>query len=136
MDTGTCRPPLSGAVRRTALIVAAIAVAGCAPAASTPDPSPSLDAPVLEVPQGTRSIDVAVGQSVNFQVQEPGDTQTTQWRATTSDESVFQVIEPSDDLLTPESPGGLATAPGKATVSLIPPGDGPNWTVRITVADP
>lgn len=117
-------------------VVVALALAGCSSSAPTADPSPSYDAPVLEVPQGTRTIDVAVGQSVDFQVEDPAGTSTTQWRATSSDESVFEVIEPSDDPLTPETPGGLAMAPGNATVTLVPPGDGKNWTVRITVANP
>lgn len=126
----------SAPVRRVALLAAAMGwvVVGCSSTAAVPDPSPSRDAPVLEVPAGTESIDVAVGQSVDFQVGTQSGGPTTEWRARTSDATVFQVIEPSDDLLSPETPGGLAKATGSAVVSLVPPDTGQVWKVRVTVA--
>lgn len=81
----------------------------------------------------TASVDLVVGQSVNFLVGDQSAEPTTQWSASSSDDAVFQVIEPSDDLLSPQAPGGVAVAPGTAAVSVTPPGNGAGWSVRVTV---
>ncbi|MFN8126324.1 MAG: hypothetical protein U0R64_07450 [Candidatus Nanopelagicales bacterium] len=79
-----------------AVIAIPLALAGCSgeptPAQMSASASPSATAKVMVVDYGVDEINVAVGQSVDSRA--PGEVL---WSAASSDESVFQAIQPTDD---------------------------------------
>lgn len=120
----------------TALALAIpLALSGCSGEPSSKEASasasPSATAKVMEVDYGVDEINVAVGQSVDFQT--PGEAL---WSAASSDESVFQAIQPTEDPFSPNTPGGVAAAPGTATVTMTLPTNGATWAVKVRVIGP
>ena len=112
-----------------------LALSGCSDkqsaAEASASASPSATAKVMEVEQGTDEINVAVGQSVDFQTTGPA-----LWSVASSDETVFQAIQPTEDVFTPNTPGGVAAAPGVATVTMTLPSNGAQWAVKVRVIGP
>lgn len=112
-----------------------LALSGCSARESAAEASavasPSATAKVMEVEYGVDEINVAVGQSVDFQAPGPG-----LWSAASSDDAVFQAIQPSEDVFTPETPGGVAQAAGEATVTMTLPSNGAQWAVKVRVIGP
>ncbi len=117
------------------LVVLIVPLAGCSgprsEAEASASASPSASAAVMNVDYGVDEINVAVGQSINFQT--PGDVR---WNADSSDEQIVTVIVPDDDVFTPDTPGGVAKAPGQATVTMTLPTGGTPWSVLVRVIGP
>ncbi len=117
------------------LVIVALTGSGCSAKTSAAEASasasPSATAKVMEVDYGVDEINVAVGQSVDFQAPGPG-----MWSAASSDEAVFLAIQPSEDAFTPDTPGGVAQAPGEAMVTMTLPSNGATWTVKVRVIGP
>ena len=49
---------------------------------------------------------------------------------------MFQAIHPTEDAFTPNTPGGVARAPGVANVTMTLPSNGAEWTVTVRVIGP
>lgn len=119
-----------------AAVTVPLVVSGCttpreSAAEASASASPSATAAPMEVDQGVDEINIAVGQSVDFQTQ--GEVQ---WTAASSDEAVFRVFSPSEDPFTPNTPGGVGQAPGEAMVTMTLPTNGFEWEVKVRVIDP
>lgn len=93
--------------------------------------SPSATAKVMEVDYGVDEINIAVGQSVDFKT--PG---SVLWSVASSDPAVFQAIQPTEDVFTPNTPGGVGASPGQATVTMTLPTNGAEWPVLVRVIGP
>ena len=110
--TGMIRKMRTPWVIAPLLITIALTGSGCSTQTSAAEASasasPSATAPVREVDYGVDEINVAVGQSVDFQAPGPGI-----WSAASSDEAVFRTIQPARKRSLRTPPVGWRRLPGR-----------------------